>query len=412
MTHRWWPGNAVRLLENGEQYFPAVFEAIAAAEREVVIETFILFEDEVGRALHRELVRAARRGVQVDLMVDGFGSADLSPGFVAGLAAAGVRVRTFDPSVRVLGVRLNVLRRMHRKLVVVDGRVAFVGGINFSADHLADFGPQAKQDYAVRVEGPVVRDIHRFTRAALRSPAGVVLPAAEPDRPARGTGGAEARFVHRDNLKHRSDIERFYRLAIRGARHQVLIANAYFFPGHRLLRDLRRAARRGVDVRLILQGEPDVPLARTAASLLYESLQRAGVRIFEYCERPLHGKVAVVDDEWATVGSSNLDPLSLSLNLEANLVLRDPRFARELRHHLDGLMARACQEVVPAAAPSGPSWWHQLRGFVVFHVLRRFPVWATRLPAHSPTLALLRPRSPADTPAPRAPRVAGARHGR
>ena len=152
----WVPGNKVELLENGEQYYPAVFDAIAQAEREVLIETFILFEDKVGLELQRVLIEAARRGVSVDLTVDGWGSPDLSDAYVAALAEAGVRLRAFDPQPKILGLRLHVFRRMHRKIVVVDGRMAFVGGINFSADHLGDFGPEAKQDYSVRIEGPLV----------------------------------------------------------------------------------------------------------------------------------------------------------------------------------------------------------------------------------------------------------------
>ena len=153
---RWTGGNQVELLENGEAYFPAVFAAIDAAQHEVLVETFILFEDKVGMALHAALLRAAQRGVSVDLLVDGFGSADLGDEFVGALCDAGVRLRVFNPARRFLGIRFNVLRRMHRKLVVVDGRVAFVGGINFSADHLMDHGPEAKQDYAVAVRGPIV----------------------------------------------------------------------------------------------------------------------------------------------------------------------------------------------------------------------------------------------------------------
>ncbi|MBC8055345.1 MAG: cardiolipin synthase ClsB, partial [Rhizobiales bacterium] len=317
MSTRWIPGNQAELLENGEAFFPAVFAAIRAAEREVIIETFILFEDKVGTELHAALLEAAGRGVQIDLMVDGFGSSDLTGGFVGALTGAGVRVRSFDPTSRFMGMRVNVLRRMHRKIVVVDGRLAFVGGINFSADHLADFGPLAKQDYAVALRGPIVGEIHRFAKNAMsggragnRDARAAVLPSP--------AGSVEAQFVTRDNVEHTNAIERHYRAAIRSARKRVLIANAYFFPGYRLLREMRRAARRGVDVQLILQGEPDMPIVKTAAALLYDHLQRDGVKIHEYCKRPLHGKVAVVDDDWSTVGSSNLDPLSLSLNLEAN----------------------------------------------------------------------------------------------
>ena len=390
MKLRWTGGNRVRLLENGEEFFPAVFDAIRSARREVILETFIVFEDKVGRELHAVLLEAARRGVQVDVMVDGFGSADLSPEFVTELSQAGVRLRTFDPSSRVFGVRINVLRRMHRKLVVVDGELAFVGGINFSADHLADFGPQGKQDYAVQLDGPIVDEIRAFARSAIRAAElGARRERAErqPVPGRAGSGPVEALFVTRDNLEHRNDIERHYRLAIRSARRSVLIANAYFFPGYRLLRELVRAARRGVDVRLVLQGEPDMPIVKTAAGLLYSHLHRHGVKIHEYCRRPLHGKVAVVDDQWCTVGSSNLDPLSLSLNLEANVMLRDAAFATHLRERLDDLIRHQCREVTLEDA-GGWAWWHQVRTFFVFHFLRGFPAWASRLPRHAPKLEL------------------------
>jgi len=157
----WVAGNAVELLENGEAFYPAVFGAIAQARHEVLIETFILFEDQVGIELQRALIDAARRGVRVDLSIDGWGSPNLSPAYVAALAEAGVQLRAFDAHPRWF-LRLRMFRRMHRKIVVVDGRVAFVGGINFSADHLADFGPEAKQDYSLRVEGPLAARIRTF----------------------------------------------------------------------------------------------------------------------------------------------------------------------------------------------------------------------------------------------------------
>jgi cardiolipin synthase A/B len=399
MTARWVGGNAVRLLENGEQFFPAAFDAIRAAEKEVLLETFILFEDKVGQELHAVLLEAARRGVQIDLLVDGFGSSDLSPEFIGALTAAGVRVRSFDPGTRVLGMRFNMLRRMHRKLLVVDGRVAFVGGINYSADHLADFGPLAKQDYAVQLEGPIVQQIRGFARSAVK-PGRRFAPLTEARSggsgesqgrsSTRAAGEVEALFVTRDNNEHHNDIERHYRAAIRSARKRVIIANAYFFPGYRLLRQMRRAARRGVDVHLILQGQPDMPIVTTAARMLYEHLQRDGVKIHEYCKRPLHGKVAVVDDDWSTVGSSNLDPLSLSLNLEANVILRNAEFAAHLRERLEFLIAHECRQIEPVKAPM--RWWDvwsSLRSTLVFHFLRHFASWAAYLPRHAPELQSL-----------------------
>jgi cardiolipin synthase len=392
VAQQWIKGNKFTLLENGEEFFPRVFEVIANARREVVLETFILYEDKVGLALREALLAAARRGAKVDITIDGFGSPDLSDEFISGLTEAGVRVHVFDPGMRLFGQRTNVFRRMHRKIVVVDCERAFIGGINYSADHLLDFGPEAKQDYSVEIEGPIVSYIRRFAYAAMtvdksgwrwprfrKAPAPERLPVS---------GQAEALFLWRDNHRHRDDIERQYRLGIRLAKKRVIIANAYFFPGYRLLKELRKAARRGVEVVLILQGMPDMAIVKFGASMLYSHLLRARVRIYEYCARPLHGKVALVDDEWATVGSSNLDPLSLALNLEANVFIHDREFNQQLYEKLSYLMQHSCKEI-QAEELQESSWWRRVRGFFLYHILRRYPSWAGWLPAHAPRLTVL-----------------------
>jgi cardiolipin synthase A/B len=361
----------------------------------VIVETFILFEDKVGLQLQAALIAAARRGAQVDITIDDWGSPDLSAHFLDALRAAGVRIHSFNPGPRPFGLRPHLLRRMHRKIVVVDREVAFVGGINYSADHLADFGPEAKQDYAVEIHGPLVAEIHRFCHAALAEGLRYAgqqrqwwrwrkqFRASPEDLP--HAGSAEALFVVRDNLQHPDDIERHYRIAIRSARKRIVIANAYFFPGYRFIRELKKAARRGVDVRLILQGQPDMAFVKTAASMLYHHLLRAGVRIYEYCERPLHGKVAVMDDEWCTVGSSNLDPMSLLFNLEANVIIRDREFTQTLTSHLDQLMCSACNEISRPAVGELKGWaW--LQSFAAYHFARHYPRWASWLPRHVPRL--------------------------
>lgn len=162
MKCRWQEGNRITLLENGDQYYPALFAAIGRASRRVILESFIWFEDEVGRRLHAVLLEAARRGIQVEVLLDGYGSPDLSDEFVGELTAAGVIFRYYDPRPKLMGMRTNLFRRMHRKIVVIDDTTAFVGGINYSAEHMSDYGPEAKQDYAVQVEGPVVLDILQF----------------------------------------------------------------------------------------------------------------------------------------------------------------------------------------------------------------------------------------------------------
>lgn len=397
---QWHSDNRIRLLENGDEFFPRVFDVIRQARHEVFIETFILFEDKVGKALQAALIEVAQKGVRVELTVDGYGSPDLSDEFISAMTSVGVYFRIFDPQPKLLGMRTNIFRRLHRKLVVVDGRIAFVGGINYSADHLLDFGPTGKQDYAVEVEGPVVDDIRRFIEAVivkhsqhplwLRGVYQHFMSLIPRNAETNHTGDSDVLFVIRDNDRNRTDIERQYRLAIRDARRDIIIANAYFFPGYRLFRQLRNAARRGVKVRLILQGIPDMPLAQFAARLLYEELIKAGVHISEYCTRPFHGKVAVIDDAWATVGSSNLDPLSLSLNLEANVIIHDRAFNKVLREKLERHVINDCEEMDDMRIKRRIIWrW--VPNFLVYHLIRNFPSWAGWLPAHTPSLTLVSP---------------------
>jgi cardiolipin synthase len=384
----WRDGNRIRLLENGEQFFERAFQAISAARSEILLETFILFEDKVGIELHRRLLEAARRGVRVEVTVDGYGSPRFSDGFLASLAEAGVRFRVFDPHRTLFGVRLHVFRRLHRKLLVIDAERAFVGGINYSVDHLGDSGPKSKQDYAVELDGPAVVDVHDFATAAI---GGYAESWRHRDMAGgRKAGGAKVLFEVRDNAMRSTTIERRYRAAIRAARREILIANAYFFPGHGFLRELKRAAQRGVRVSLIVQGEPDMPIAMSAARVLYRELITAGVDIHEYCTRPFHGKVAVIDDDWATVGSSNLDPLSLSLNLEANIFIRDRVFNRTLHRQLADLRQRHCRRVGVDSLPQR-SVWRRMSQPVLYHALRHFPAWAGLLPAHTPKVVLVGP---------------------
>jgi cardiolipin synthase len=373
-------GNRLQLLRNGEAYFPALIEAIDRARHEVHLETYIFADDATGREVAAALSRAAQRGVMVRLLVDGFGARDFDTGLGAGLGADGVEVMVYRPEAGRYAFRRHRLRRMHRKLAVIDGEVGFAGGINIIDDF--DTSTSPRFDYAVRIEGPLVARLHLAVRhvwrlvrwAALgrRPPPPTFVP---PQRPA-AVGSVQAALLLRDNLAHRHDIEYAYLDAVRSARGEILIANAYFLPGRRFSKALLLAAQRGVKVSLLLQGRSDHLLFHYATQALYDRMLAAGVRVFEYDRAELHAKVAVIDEDWATVGSSNIDPFSLLLAREANVVVRDPGFAAELRASLVETISAAAREV--RVEDQRQRSWRARLASVLAYSLVRFMLGVTR----------------------------------
>ena len=333
-------GNRITLLETGDAYFPALLEALARATREVHLETYIFADDSIGRRVAMALAACAARGVVVRVLVDGFGSRDLSPALRAILEPAGVGLRVYRPAPRFPLPFLRHLRRLHRKLVVIDGRLAFCGGINLKDDRVVPGDAHPRFDFALAIEGPLVANVHRVVRRLWRrldftrrrgSP-GPSLPPITP--PPACEPGHRARLVVRDNLRNRRAIEDAYLGAIARAQEEIFIACAYFLPGHRMRKALVEAARRGVTVRLLLQGQPDHLLIHTTAYGMYDSLLESGIQIREYQPAHLHAKVAFVDRDWATIGSSNIDPFSLWLSREANVVVVDETLVARLRQSL------------------------------------------------------------------------------
>ncbi len=388
MTAGWTSGNSVALLENGEEFFPRIVEVMQRAKYEILVETFIIRDDKIGCQVKKALVDAARRGVQVILSADGYGSYFLPGEFITELTDAGVTFCLYDPPPKWMSYRTNLFRRLHRKLLIVDGHRAFVGGINLSFNHLFEYGPDGKQDYAVELTGPVVAQIRHF---AIRQILDVYrLKAVFAELPDDGStpiaGNAEVLFVTRDNDKNKTGIENEYIQNIRAAKRTITIANAYFFPGYRVLRELRNAARRGVKIRLIIQGKPGSTLAMKAAPTLYDFLVESEIDVYEYWERPFHGKIATIDDEWSTVGSSNLDPLSLSLNLEANVMIKSKAFNALLTERMDNLIAQSRIRKINDRWIHRRTLWKWCRSLAIFHFLRHFPAWVGWLPAHTPRI--------------------------
>ena len=379
-------GNQVELLQGGDELFPRMCAAINAAKREVWLATYIFHNDPAASAIQRALATAAARGVDVHVVVDGFGSLATLAGLRSALQPSGVQLEVFRPLERWYAwLQPGQLRRLHQKLCVCDEAVAFVGGINLIDDrHDLNHGwfEMPRLDFAVALQGPLAASVHATVRAmwaldhlvrAWREEVRAVSRSKRPvraslkllgqlrgagPRPEHGAGvePVQAAFIVRDNLRQRRAIERSYVQAIHGARTRVDIAVSYFYPARAFRRALTAAARRGVHVRLLLQGKIDYRIAALAAQAVYDEMRARGVHIYEYTPAFLHAKVALVDDDWATVGSSNIDPLSLLLNLEANVVVRDAPFNAALAQRFEAALA-VSQEVLGPPARSGWRGW-------------------------------------------------------
>lgn len=398
----------MRLLQSGAEFFPVLEQAIDAAVTSVWIETYIFNDDASGQRIASALASAARRGVEVRVVVDGYGTGEPRGRIAQLLASAPLDLRVFRPLARW---RFNwqALRRLHRKLALIDSTTLFAGGINLIDDHQDPARGRLdspRLDFAIEVRGPLVEQAliamrHVWRRATLAggagawsdagawpdagawrdacagpdaatAPAPLPVPAARAtDRPQAWLGApgrlVSAAFVERDNWRHRKAIERAYLRAIGAARHDVLIACAYFFPGARFRRALAEAAARGVRVRLLLQGQIEYRLPHFGTLSLHEELLRAGVEIIEYQPGFLHAKLALAD-QWLTVGSSNIDPFSLLLAREANVIVHDAQTAAALR-------ARVEQAIAEGGVPVGWS-----------HIVAR--PWWVRLTAHGAALIL------------------------
>lgn len=375
------PGNEVRLLKGGDELFPALVAAVNQARYEVWLTTYIFHDDASARAVAQALTAAAQRGVRVRVLVDGFGSIKSLAALQGWWNHTPVAWAVYRPLDRWwTWLQSEHLRRLHQKVAVVDGELGFVGGINLIDDRIdLHDGPLGapRLDYAVQVRGPVVAPMVQaaramWTRAAfgadwrdelaqvVRGPHGLqrarelmksmrlagrpapsrAAAAPDPNEPSH-PGQVQAAFLLRDNLRQRHSVQAALLQACAQARQEIDIACPYFYPGRVLRRALVQAAQRGVRVRLLLQGRPDYRIAAVAAQVLYRELLAGGVQIFEYTAAALHAKVVRVDERWATVGSSNLDPLSLLVNFEANLAVRDGTFVQEVARHLEQAFGQA-----------------------------------------------------------------------
>lgn len=374
----------IELLQGSDEYFPKLIVAIDEARTTVYLESYLIHDDPATRRVLEALIRARQRGVAVFVLLDGFGAASEMGWVKAFMMAHEIQIEFYRP--RVKWRAPNTWRRLHRKLVLIDEKTAFVGGINLIGDHFDLAHGQLSRprlDFAIRVASAVpVAAISRVMRRtwwrvslrnAFRGSLGRLMRADRRQTElarlreawrrtrrhlrwraprARRWMSRRVRLLLRDNLRHRRDIERWYLLSIVSAQNEILIANAYFVPTFRFRQALLRAAQRGVRVRLLIQGNSDQWWTHWATQALIVELVAGGVEVYEYTESFLHAKVAVIDDA-LTVGSSNIDPFSLAFSLEANLIAEDVILANQLRQRLQSAIDRASRRLQPVRQQRG-----------------------------------------------------------
>jgi len=361
-------GNQITLLKSGNEYFPALLAAIENSHSEIYIQSYIYEMDSIGIRIGNALKDAARRGVVVNVLLDGFGSQHLSASYVNELTSVGVQLMFYRIKISPWSFKKRRLRRLHRKVVVVDGKIGFVGGINIIDDNNVPNQAPPRIDYAVRIEGRLLPAIVASTHKLWRRIAWMQIPHQFNMTYVKSNAifsevkaNMKAALVLRDNILHRRDIEEAYLNAISSAKSEIIIANAYFLPGRKFRKALIAAADRGVEVKLLLQGRKEYFLM-FATKTFYSELLSKGIEIYEYRKSFMHSKVAVIDQHWATVGSSNIDPFSLLLSREANIVVLDSPFASELRTDIIASIQDGAYRISPQ------EWMHG-------NILQRFSSW-------------------------------------
>lgn len=376
------PNNELTLLVCGAQFFPALIAELDQAQREILLETYIFALDETATAVKQALVRAAGRGVQVRLITDWHGTGpntitELNLDFIP----AGVEHRNFNPLFK------RGASRSHRKLCVVDAHTAFIGGININDDQICDYDPDLRLpaprwDFAVRVRGPLVNAIWveasaQWQRLGALDWRGFLARqrkrlSAYTSMPVEAT---LASFIVRDNFRNRRTIQKAYLDAMHHAQRHIVLATPYFAPGRKFINAIAAAAQRKVKVTLLI-GVGQFAIQDAVAHSFYPKLLKNGVHLVEYRKTQLHAKVAVVDDEWATVGSSNCDGLSLFLNQEANLVVKDAPFAKALKAEI--LQALSDGHVIKLSDYANLPWYKRAwygGAFWAYKTLMRIATW-------------------------------------
>jgi cardiolipin synthase A/B len=366
---QWRAGNAIEVLRDGAQTFPAKLAAITAARYTICLEIYIFDDDFIGRRFINALCARASEGLVVRLLYDAVGSFGLPTAALQRMRDAGVEIVEFHP-IAPWRQRWNLSHRDHRKILVVDDEIAFVGGLNLGKDYVAvSDGGGGWHDMHCSLRGPVVMDLSRLFRRNWINNGGSEYPAApRAETIPADAGPSFARMIDNALRKRRRGIRRAYLDVIHASQRHVLIKNAYFLPERELRRAMERAIARGVEVAVIVPGSSDVRMVQWAGYYVHRRLSKAGVRVLCWPGAMMHAKTAVIDGIWSTIGSYNLDARSLRYNLEVTVEILDADVGGELARQFR--MDEPSCEVFNEAAWQALPWWIRILSWIAFRFRR------------------------------------------
>ena len=369
--------DSVELVHSGEDFFKRLHQIISEATKEIHFQTYIFENDTTGIYIADALKAAAERNVKIYLLLDGYGSSSLSNKFIKDLVKHGINVRIFSPFFSANSFYIG--RRLHHKVVVADEMVSLIGGINIGNRYRGTDTTTAWLDYAVKIKNnetakdiqQVCRNIYLKKKRTKRKKITHLIQL-----------GSEARIgiIRNDWLKRKNEISEAYIKSIRTSKTETIIAGSYFLPGRRLLNTMKKSARKGVKIKLILSGIADVPLIKRATSYLYTSLLENDIELYEWNKSVLHGKVAVIDGEKSIIGSFNLNHLSSYGSIEMNVEIDFREFSESLADHFNDLIVTQCEQVTFETIKTRRSFFTNLLNWISYRIVRLALIIATYLP--------------------------------
>lgn len=368
--HDYKEGHHVELLQSGEPFFSAVIRAIDAAKQYIHFQTYIIDEDNTGRRVVDALVRATRRGVRIYMLLDAFGTKYLTKEFIDTIEDSGILFRFFSPVFITKGFQLSL--RLHHKVILTDGELAIIGGMNFADRYNSTPAAREWLDFAVLIKGPECIHVNSICRKIWNKAfiskderaAEIVYSTSSYDQ------NISLRVVENNWYRNKIEILRSYRAALKNARHHMIIFASYFLPGRLERKLFRLASARGVDIRIVLPAKSDAPMFKRATSFLYEYILRNNIKIYEYTPANLHAKVATVDGKWCSVGSYNLNHISDYGSIEMNVNIMDESFASGFEKILTEIIKNDCRQVTFEEFLRRRTWWSRLRGWTSYQMIR------------------------------------------